>query len=482
MFRNGSRARGRLGILLVFLAGGAGALYAATSTNFVNDPAGFDQGGGAASSPSFVMQGSIGGTLFVTDPTNLTGRTTSTSYINTGGVGDTIFGTPTVSAPTLAVAAGPANPGATNESGAATNVSMLQFTISVGAAAGTISVNSITVTASGTGNDGANVNNVELWDDTNANAVVDGSDSQLGSTGTYSGDNGTIVFSGTPLLSLAASSQTTLLLRQSFTGSPAAGTTFQATLATGGISAVDALSNPVTPSGLPVAGGVKTIASAATPGSLTLAIGPANPGGTTVAPGLVDEEWLQFTVTASSVEQVTVNTVRLTASGTLDDGLEIQNVKLWDDSTGTTPGVQDTGDTQLSTTQAYSGDNGTLTFGSVGLAIPANGTGTFLVSYTLVPSATGGATAAATIAANADIVGTGATSGATNINPTGAPVGSLRSVNFPPQEVFRTPASKSGGGCAAVPAGVAVPPGAPLGVLAPWLLALGALALRRRRA
>ncbi|MCI0340585.1 MAG: hypothetical protein L0216_05465 [Planctomycetales bacterium] len=474
-------ARRTVGFAGIVVVTGAAIAWAATSANFVNDPAEFDQGGGVASSASYVQLGSIGGTLFVTDPTNLIGRTTSTGYINTAGPGETTFGTPTTGVPSFSVAAGASNPGATNESASATNVSMVQFRFTTGAAAGTITVNSITVTASGTGNDGTQVNNVELWNDANTNGVVDGTEAQLGSTGTYSGDNGTVTFSGTPLISLAAGSNTTLLVRESFTGSPTAGSTFQATVAVGGVSAVDSSSNPIVPAGLPVAGGVKTIAGGATPGSLSIAVGPANPGGTSVAPGVVDERWLQFTVTASSVETITVNTVRLTATGTLDDGLEIQQVKLWNDVNSN--GLPDDGGaSQLSTTQAYSGDNGTLTFGAVGLAVPAGTTVTALVTYTLIPSATGGATAAATIAANADVVGTGATSGATNINPTGAPVGSLRSVNFPPQEVFRTPSSKSGGGCAAMPVGVAVPPGAPLGVLAPWLALAAVLLLRRRRA
>jgi hypothetical protein len=61
------------------------------------------------------------------------------------------------------------------------------------------------------------------------NGVVDGGDAQLGSSTTFSGDNGTATFTGAPLLTVSAATTSNVLLRYDF-GAGASGT-FQASIA-----------------------------------------------------------------------------------------------------------------------------------------------------------------------------------------------------------------------------------------------------------
>jgi hypothetical protein len=58
-----------------------------------------------------------------------------------------------------------------------------------------LSVSDIKLTASGTGYDNTQVKSVRLYQDVNADGKLDDGDRQIGSTGTFSSDNGTLTFS-----------------------------------------------------------------------------------------------------------------------------------------------------------------------------------------------------------------------------------------------------------------------------------------------
>ncbi len=72
---------------------------------------------------------------------------------------------------------------------------MASFTITNTSASTSITLSSITLTASGTGNDLTALTSVALYRDTNASGVYDTGDTLYGTAGAFSGDNGTRTFS-----------------------------------------------------------------------------------------------------------------------------------------------------------------------------------------------------------------------------------------------------------------------------------------------
>ena len=463
------------------LVAAAALAWAASSTNYTLDPVVIDDGGEIASSSNYDLLGSINGAAFAADVTggNQNGTASTTNFV-------TVVGFPESANPSAApasgalVSLGAANPAASNELTTTTaSIPMLQFTVSAGAG-GAITINSITVTASGSGNDATRVSGVDVYTDVNANGVVDGgSDTTIASQQTFSGDNGTATFTPSTGIPISAGGSVTYLVVYTFAGTAIAGDTFTAAVVVGGMGITDASAQPVVPNGLPVTGGQKTMVASGAAGTLTLAIGPASPGGTPVAANTTNAPWLQFTAAASTVEAVTINTIRFTASGTLNDALHVAAVKLYLDAG--TPGIFDVADTQLGTTGVYSGNDGTVNFTSLGQVVGAGGSATFLVIYNVSASATAGATGACTIAVVADVGTTGGTSGGP-VTVAGTPVGAARSIQVALPSTVTTPGGGGGGGCALVAPGTVLPAGDPLGVLLPWLLGLLALLTLRRRA
>lgn len=461
----------------------AALAWAASSTNYTLDPVVIDDGGEIAASTNYSLLGSINGAAFASDITggNQNGTASSTNYVTIVGFPESANPAPTSASGAL-ISLGSNNPGASNELRTTTAaLPMLQLVVSAGAG-GAITLNAITVTASGSGNDAApatgNVSGVDIYTDLNGNGVVDGSDATIATQQVFSGDNGTATFTPSTGIPINAGASATYLVVYTFAGAATAGDTFTANVQVGGMNITDASAQPVIPNGLPIAGGTKTMVTAgATPGTLTLSIGPASPGGTPVAANTTGAPWLQFVASASTVETVTINSIRFTASGTLNDALHVSAVSLYLDAG--TPGVFDAADTALGA-GTYSGNDGTVNFASLSQLVGAGASATFLVTYNVAPAATAGATAACTIALQADVGTTGGSSGGP-VNVAGTPVGAVRTIQVALPTVVTTPGSSGGGGCAMMAPGTALPAGHPLGVLLPWLLGLVALLSIRRR-
>jgi len=104
------------------------------------------------------------------------------------------------------------------------NVPVIQFQLN-NPGISNVTLTSLTLTASGSGNDNTGIGTVSLYADNNNNGIVDGGDTLLG-TGTYSGNNGTVVFNFTN--SVPSNGNKTYLVVDSFTGG--ANGTFQTTI------------------------------------------------------------------------------------------------------------------------------------------------------------------------------------------------------------------------------------------------------------
>jgi len=246
-----------------------------------------------------------------------------------------------------------------------------------------IVVNSITFKASGTGHDGNDISNVELWYDANGNGQADvGTDTVLGS-GTYSGDDGTVTIAANRQISPGVTEQ--WLVTYDFNAS-ASGTFFCEIVDTTTDVVATKGGNPTTVTGGNIKGPQIEIAI----GDLTVAVGPNPPANATFPPGQSDVAILQFSLTAGSSD-VTVVSITFKASGTGDDAADVSAAKLYHDVNGN--GQYDSGtDTQLGANQTYTVDDGTITF-TTNRDITAGQTEDWLLCYDFTATANGTFTA-----------------------------------------------------------------------------------------
>lgn len=153
----------------------------------------------------------------------------------------------------LVVMTGPANPRASMITPTAADLPMLQLRLTAGSKKD-VRVISITLTASGTGNDQSGVSSVRLVKDVNGNGAYDaGVDIQIGLSQTYRTDNGTVTFSNLDQL-ICASGTVDWLVLYNLSGTATRGQTFTVALA----SAHDIVATGGTT--VQLAGGQKTIA------------------------------------------------------------------------------------------------------------------------------------------------------------------------------------------------------------------------------
>jgi hypothetical protein len=411
------------------------------STSFAADNgtvtfSGFNQTIPAASLRNWVLVYNLNGTA-ANGKTLLAGLSAVADIAVAGAVSGagTVTGPPlngstkTIStAGTLTLSTGPSDRGSTNEAAGATNLVMLQANLAANAIEN-ITITSLTVTAMGTADDRATptgdvaASGVRLYVDVNSNGIYDaGTDTQLGSSSNYATDNGTLAFSGFSRTIVAGSSQNWLVVYD-LAGSASIGETFQVKVdSNSDVSATGVTSGQtVTVLGSPVTGGTKTIAAT---GSLTITRGSNSPGDTNQPNNATGVPVLQLALTASSVENVTVNSVVLTASGTGDDrggaGDLVDNtgLKMYLDANG--DGLVDGGDTLLQSVDGFAADNGTATL-TVARTVNAGATMYLLAVYDFRGSASNGETFICRVANNANVSATGATSSSA-ITPGGAPV------------------------------------------------------------
>ena len=271
-----------------------------------------------------------------------------------------IVGAPTFGASRLyllSAAAGPANPGATSEASAATNVPVLQVRLDARGAPEQVNVSSIKLRFSGSGGDNTDIatGGVKLYRDVNGNGTFEpATDLLITAASGPTSDNGTVTLS-TSGQTLASGDTTVWLVLLSLNTNAAIGETYQVSLVSTDISASGNTSGQVARVfGGTVTGGLKTIS---TTGTLTLSAGPVNPGNKTVLSNAAGVAMMQFSLVASSVETLQVHTITFTQEGTGAPTTDINKVTLYrdrdnnglvtagDDSIGGATGFAASGDT-----------------------------------------------------------------------------------------------------------------------------------------
>lgn len=241
--------------------------------------------------------------------------------------------TRTVTATTLTLSTGAASPtGVVNVRDSQALIPVLQLALAAGAS-GPVTVNGLNLTASGSANDATGVAAVQLYRDLDANGVLSAGDTLITrATNPFPVDNGKVAIAG---LSETIPAGTTVhwLVVYDLANTAAASQTFQAFVA----AATDVVvAAPGTVAGsFPVAapGSRRTLNVV---GGVSVALGPGNPQGTTLAAPSQDNPVLELTVTADAAEAMNVTALTITATGTTDfgPGGSFTAVKLFLDRNG----------------------------------------------------------------------------------------------------------------------------------------------------
>gem|GEM_PF-3058067 len=294
--------------------------------------------------------------------------------------GGTITGaTITISAGDLTVTVGPNPPSDSTVNPGSTNVPVLQFTLTAGSQ--DVTVVSVKIKASGTGDDAADISAVHLYHDANENGLYDSGETEI-ANGTYSADDGELTF--TCNRTISANSSETWLVTYDFNAS--ASGTYTASIqdiTTDVVATVGG--NPITPGGTsPINGATITVS----PAQFTVEAGPAMPANQTIPPDQKNVPILQvkLSVPSGASSDITVISVTFTASGSGDDKNHIDAVKLYLDANEN--GQLDAGETQIDTDKQYSADDGTVTF-SVNRTISVGSYEVYLLVYDFNASADG---------------------------------------------------------------------------------------------
>ena len=314
--------------------------------------------------------------------------------------------------PHLRVQVGPSPPAVSTALPRDVDVGVLQISLEAGGA--DVAVSAIRFHASGTGDDAADLEGARLYRDRNRDGVPDLLDVLLGSSAAYPGDDGVLSISGLYEL-IPTGSQVAWLLVYDIGPGADSGESFCATLLDGtdveatvkGKAALVEVQGP--------AFGCVTIATI----SLAVSLGPASPPPRLVEKCGLGDVALQVGVAAGPTEDVIVNFLTFTASGTGSDDIDILEAKLFADNNA--DGLLDGGDTPLALPQGYSGDDGTVSFSGLNRTIPASSSEQWLLVYDRSPDIPAGLTFAAGVASNFDVGAWGvSSSGAVSV--AGAPI------------------------------------------------------------
>ncbi len=323
----------------------------------------------------------------------------------------------------VALSAGLNNPGASNESASGELIPMVQFVVDATSASENIELNSVIVNASGTADDANDIatNGILLYRDVNENGTIEtGTDQYLNSAAGFSADDGTATIN-LSAYNISSGSQATFLVAYNLAGTAGIGDTFIGSVTPGGIDLTGASSSdPYTAIGTTVSGGTKTINSAR---SLTVSKGVNSASDQFVSPSALQFAALQVQLSASSSDDVTVDSLKFFATGTMNQNTAVDSVDLYHDLNNN--GIFDNGVDTALVTGVTIGVDDTLNFTNLSRLISAGTSQNLLVVYTLNGTATGAQTFGAELSqdsdvySNASVTGSPVTSGTFTISSTG---------------------------------------------------------------
>ncbi|MGC8863748.1 MAG: hypothetical protein ACP5R5_13375, partial [Armatimonadota bacterium] len=220
-----------------------------------------------------------------------------------------------------------------------------------------IRVDSITLSANGTGDDLADISSVELWLDVNGDGIVQSPGDTLLASGTYSADNGWVKLAPAAGYVLPSMMPVDFLVSYTMSGSGNAGDTYSFQVVD--IDSVGLMSGQRAGLvGVPVPSCEKARAPIPT-GTLTVNSGLYSPQDHW---GFANEDnvMLQLYLGADKWENLSLYSITLEANGTGNDAADIASVKVYEDQDGN--GALDP-DEPLLGSGTYPFDNGACTIG-----------------------------------------------------------------------------------------------------------------------
>jgi hypothetical protein len=292
---------------------------------------------------------------------------------------------------------------------------MLHVRFAAGSSEG-VCLTGLQVDVSGSGDDTTEIVQVVLWRDVDGDGIAASGDAGVG-TGVFTVDDGWIYFdlSGEP--EIPAGGVVHYLVVCDFAEGALSGSDFTMQIAVPtGVSCESAVTtNSFAADGSSVTGGTKTIASSGI-GSLSVSMGGNSPASGTVGKPATDAPMLQFNLTASSMEAVSVTRLKFAGLGSGDESSGIV-AKLFVDPDG--DGLVSSGSTALGTA-TYTQDDGFIEFSGLNISVPAGGSVVLVVAYD-VPESCQDGSYRLSLAMDADVTATGETTHA-GINAMGAPL------------------------------------------------------------
>jgi hypothetical protein len=360
------------------------------------------------------------GDILATADLTVTGET-SKQAITPSGIPVTGGATLTVKRASLSIALGPTNPGEVVVPGT-TLAPVLQLALSAGAVE-PVTISSIGVVGSGSGNDATELSGVRLYVDVNGTGVVTSNDILLAGPATYAVDKGKIVFSGFQR-TIAAGASEDWLVAYDVSGGATGGHTFTATLSgPGDVTATGQASGLVfAPTAPGVTGGTLTVV-----GSVNLGNGTHPPGSGFVFQNQTGVPVLQATLTTGGGEAERVTSLRFVAQGSGSPQTGLTGVHLYADGDGL--GVVDSSCVLLGQATSFSATNDlTFTIAPGSLDIPPSSSVSLLLAFDFGGTDSSGQTFGAEIASSKDVVAQGLSSGFAATETGGPVVGGLQTI------------------------------------------------------
>jgi hypothetical protein len=368
---------------------------------------------------SFNGNATVGQTANLTISSNEISATGKTTESNIEADGTSVSGGTQTFSNTGSLTLSGNGPDEGNISKNAQSQPMLILILSAGTAED-INISKIECKASGSGDDIADVDSVDIWEDLNNNNAVDpGIDRLIVSGLTYSTDNGKISHSLSSVEVIDSATSEQWIIAYNFNGNPANNDQFTTSIELASYVTAEGAStgSPITPSlpgGNAVTGGTQTIK---TIGQLSVQLGDNNPSITTVENAAEYHVFMQANFAANPADTLDIDTLSISENGTIDETTAFTDVRLFLD--GDDNGLLDfVNDIDLGTGTRY---GNYFRFTSLDQFIPPGESKNYLIVATLNGTAAENKTILFKLPSNDSITAYGRTSGI-QANVIGAPV------------------------------------------------------------
>ncbi|CAG0998446.1 hypothetical protein PLCT2_02911 [Planctomycetaceae bacterium] len=245
------------------------------------------------------------------------------------------------------------------------------FTVTNNSSTSSLTLNSMTLAASGTGNDSNAYSEVGIFEDTNSSSAYDAGDTRYGTAATaYPADNGQLTFTASQNFAASQVRRYFVVAKLNGTTLATLGQTFNTTVQALSVTGGTASGAPsTTMNGLVIV--APTLTVSATAGTAQNVYANDTGGGNGVSMGT-------FTIANGALGSADLVSITLAASGTGNDSAAFSEVRIYEDTNASASYTPGTDQPYGTAATAYPSDNGNLTF-TQGLNFTVSQSRTFFV-------------------------------------------------------------------------------------------------------